>query len=603
MYLLPLLAMVAALAGDIPWNPQLAVAVDSYNRGIEALNQGDPVEAERWFRKALRKEPACGLCADALASSLLRQDRAVEAIDLAVALRERFPEQPSPAITLADATFAAGRFEESITVSEQLLLAHPESWNSLRLLVRGLLRAGDTTRARVALQQASEHHSPEQLACELGKVAIEEGQLEEARQHLDRCRRSDNPAAVSALESRFHLLDGGGSDVDDALAKDADPKLRAVLEANRMLAAGEVEALVERLRAARTAGDLYPETALILGLCEYELGNTEQAIQALEAVFEGETWISVGRDGGLSGVLTANAERAYEENIRMGVARLVMLQAEVGRLTDAQATLARGVTQLGASGELAAAEAYLLAAQERYPEAAEAVVGGLERWPGSSLLISTATFLATNFQQARTPELDRALADAGEWRSLYNGAAELFNAQEYEACSSRIEAAPSFADPLGQRQLAELAYACGSSAMDLAACERWLEPAGGAAGVPPGARYNHALALLRAGRDEQALALLRAAPAPDDDDTLGVPYRSLELEILARRGEIEAALAVLARGQVDALGRSNLGILLYNARRDEEALPLLRSACPELEDTREQARCRELLSELEAAGR
>lgn len=594
-----LILAAAALAGDDSWEPTHEAAAACYNRGVDALTEGDPVTAEQHFRKSLRKDPGCGMCSNALASSLLRQDRPAEAAEVAAALHERFPAEPEPAINLADATFAAERFEDSIAVSEQLLLANPDNWAGLQRLVRGLIRVGDTTRAKAALQQATVHHSSERIACELGKIAVEEDQLGLAERLLERCRQSGEAAAADALASRIHLLGGRSGEANTAIPADVDARSLAVFEAQGMMEAGDYKAAVTMLRRQRQAGQRYPETALLLGLCEYELGNVEEAIEALQEVYEAETWISVGRQGMMFGVLTAKAELAYKENIRLGVARLVQLQVEVGRLDDALATFAHAQAQLGPSGELAAAQVSLLAAQGQPAEAAAVAVSGLEQWPDSTLLLSTATWLATSLPEARSPELDLALAGTGEWRSIYNGAAERFNAGDAAGCVQHIEQAPGFADPEVTATFAQLAHSCATTGADLEAAERWLERAGGAMGVSAGARYNHAVLLARVGQDDAALALLALAAPSEDDPELLQQHRSLVVDIHVGRDDLDAALGALESGPIDALSRFNVGIMLYNAQRQDEALPLLRAACPGITVASEQARCEALVDGLE----
>jgi predicted Zn-dependent protease len=373
-----------------------------------------------------------------------------------------------------------------------------------------------------------------------------------------------------------------------------------LFEAQGMMEAGDYEAAASELRRSRESGEQHPETALLLGLCEYELGNVEAAIEVLEEVFEAETWISVGRQGGLYGVLTAKAAEAHSENVRMGVARLVQLQVEAGRPRDAQATFARAQAQLGPSGELAAAQISLLVAQGQPTDAATLAVSSLEQWPGSSLLLSTATWLATTNPEARTPELDLALASTGEWRSIFNGAVERYNAGDHDGCLQHVEQAPSFADPAVVLDFAQLAYSCATSGGDLSAADRWLEPAGGAVGVQAIPRFNHAVLLDRAGQDQAALALLDAADPPADQPALCEDHRSLVVDIHVRRGDLEVALAALELGPVDPLGRFNVGILLVNAQRVDDALPLLRATCPEIPVASEQVRCQELLERLEA---
>jgi tetratricopeptide (TPR) repeat protein len=601
MSILPLLIIGTALAVEPHWEPGVEGAVDAYNRGVEALEAGDPVVAERQLRKALRKDPGCGMCSYALSSALLRQDRAVEAMVMAAGVCERFPGALEPALLLADAAFAAERFDESIKVSERLLLAHPDSWDSLTILVRGLIRTGDTARARAALQQATAHHGDEQLACELGKVALEEQLTSEARDHLARCQQADLPAVAAALESRILHQEGEHEQAGELLAEDTDPLLIAQYQANALLEAGDHQGAAAILRVSVTARPEDAESAVLLGLCEYHLGDHEAARVALERAFEGKTWITVGSRGGLAGILTASGERAFRQHMREGVARLVMLQAEDGRLKDARETLERAKEEQGPSGELTAAEVQLLCMQERHAEAAAAAVRGLLRWPDSSLLLHTAGYLGTNHPEARSPELERALALAGEWRALYNGAVELQNTGEHASCLARLEAAPAFDEPEAQATIARLAHSCAASAEQLDAAERWLTRAGGAAAVQPYALFNHARLLLGANRLEDALGLIQAAePGPDGDPEAVAYLHSMALDIHVRLGELEPALTLYEQGAADPIASVNLAILLANSQRAVEALPILRQACPGLTEPDERAACEDLLADMEA---
>ncbi len=600
MPILPLLAIAAALAGGEHWEPAEDGAVSAYNLGAEALMQGDPVAAEKHLRKALRRDSGCGMCSGALAAALLYQDRAPEAYALASELMERFPDQLPLARTLAEAAFAIERFEQSIAIAESLLLADPENIDSLRLLAQGLMRTGDTARARAALQQASAHHDPKVLACELGKVELEEGHIEQARQQLVLCRLADQPDALAALESRILTAEGRYEEAAAVLSEDVDPVMSAVLTARRLMQAEDYQGAASLLRQAVQADPHAGEVVVLLGLCELRLGRPEQAMAALETAFEGDTWIRVDRRGGVAGILTASGEQSYLRQVREGASELVVLQLDLASVTEARVTLERVQAKLGASAELAAAELRLLIAEGRYGDAAAAAVVGLQRWPDSSLLLDTADFLGTNHPLARTPELAQALSAAGEWSALYNSVAELNNAGDYAGCLARAREAPAFADPAVQARLARLAHACAAAARDLTAADALIEPAGGPAALEPSARFNHASLLLQLTDDEEGtLALVTAAEPPADNPALGLAFRSLEVDIYARRDALEPALAVLVRGPVDPVARMNIAVLLANVERYAEAVPLLRSACQEQDDELELMRCQSLLAAIE----
>ncbi len=583
MILFVYIAVAVSLASADHWEPA-AGAVRAYNQGVEALERDDPVEAEQKLRKALRRDPECGMCGYALASALLRQDRALEALELAAEVSGRFPSAVDPAVTHADAAFAAERFDESIAVAEGLLLRHPESWESLRILVRGLLRTGDTARARAALQQGAEHHSAECIACELGKVALEEGATEEARAHLDDCRRSENPEAAASLEARVLAAEGRYQEAGAALSDDADPRLSSLLRAHELMEAGSHDEAAELLRESLEHGGDDAETAVLLGLCELQLGRTDQAIVALEQAFEGETWITVGRSGELWGVLTASGERIFHMRMHEGAARLVMLLVAAGREDDARSTLARAQQELGASGELAAAELSLLVAAGRYADGAAEAVRSLERWPESALLLHTASVLGTEHAEARSPELDQALARVGEWRSIHNGAAQLARDGAFQECLDKLQQAPVFDDPQAQARLAQLAHSCASGMGDLEAADRALETLGGLQYAEPWVLVNHAGLLHRDARDDEALAMLRAAGEVGEQGDLGLVRRSLLVAIHSRQQDVDAALAVLEGGAVYPVEQLNLGLALANQQRWAEAAELLREACPQLDE-------------------
>ena len=176
---------------------------------------------------------------------------------------------------------------------------------------------------------------------------------------------------------------------------------------------------------------------------------------------------------------------------------------------------------------------------------------------------------------------------------------DLNNAGDAAGCLARLGEAPPFDDPEVGLRLAVLAHACAAAAADLGAAEAWIEPAGGAAGVDPVARLNHAALLQRDGRDDAALALLTAVGPPGDDAGLAQDFRSLEVDIRTRAGELDAAMAVLGRGPVDPVARINVGVLLANEQRVDEAILLVRTACSELDPGAQRESCEALLGQLE----
>jgi tetratricopeptide (TPR) repeat protein len=599
MPLLPLLVVLTALADSPRWEPGTDAAVQAYNTAVQALERGEPTEAERQLRRALRRDPDCGMCSHALALALMRQDRAAEAFPLAQELHGRFPEEIEAAITYAETAFAAEHFELTIEVAEGLLAEHPERWESLTLLVRGLLRSGDTARARAALQQAGAHHSAERLACQLGKVALEERQLDQARQHLARCREGDDPEAADALEVRVLSMEGRFEEAREVRRDALDPQLALMYEAYGAMRARDFEVAAELLRGGLKDHPNDAEMAVLLGMCELRLGREEQAMAALERAFEAETWINVGSRGGLAGILTASGERTLRLQMREAAAQLAMLQARAGRHQDAAATLARASSEHGLSGELAAAHLELLVAQERWSEAQAVALAELGRWPDSELLVHTASALAIEHEPLRTPALELRLAQAGELGVLFNAAAQASDRGDYAGCLARLEGAPAASDPEAAARVLRLAHACACAAGDLAVSDRLLDQAGGAQGVEPFALVNHANLLLGAQRVDAALALLAAVPPESGDPELDRLRRSLLLSAHVRGGDLPAALAVVEQGSVDPVGRIDLAVMLANEQRYEEALPLLRGACPELADAAERERCEAVQAQIE----
>ncbi len=592
----PLLLLPLAVHAAERWEPTTSGSHGLYTQATEAFEDGDFAGAERLAQKALRRDPDCGVCRHGLAVAVLQQDRAEEALGLATALRERHPQRPEPAVLLADAAFAAGRFDLSVEVAEALLLAEPESWEALRCLIRGLLRTGDLGRARAALQQAETHHSPEVLACERGKLAVEEGDREEARAQLEACRRSDLDAHITALESRVLMMEGRYGEVGAKVQDLDDPYLAIAVRALDQMAAGDYEAAAEGLREAVAAKPEDAFCAVLLGECAYRLGRHQEAMEALEQAFEAEIWIDVAGRGRLVGVLTASAERAFRLNVRVGAARLAMLQARDGRPEDAWATVARAAQAVGPSGELAAAELALLVLEERWEEAREFALEAVNRWPDSVLLWNTVGELSTEHAPLRSSELVAVLNRAGAWQPLYNEAVALHNGGEHAACLERLIVAPSFEDPAAGPKLADLAHHCAVAAGRLDEAQAWLATLGGPTAADPGALVGHAELLRQAGRHDEALALLEVSGS--DDVPLQLALRSMTVEALLQAGELERAREVLAEGPVHGVVRVNLAIALANAQRFAEALVLLEGACAELEGEDVQ-RCETLRGEIE----
>lgn len=601
MALLTLLLITATLAASVHWSPEPDGAVEAYNLAVGALERGEPEVAEQHLRKALRRDPDCGMCGGALAMALLRQDKAPEAYERAAALAELFPNERPLSLTLAQAAFAVERFDESVRVAEALLLQDPGCIDSLNLLAQGLLRLGDTARARAALEQARPHHAPELLACELGKVDVEDGLLEQARAQLVLCRQAGYPLAVSVLESRILTAESRFGEAQEVLVSADVARVSAELGARQLMDQGDYAGAAVVLREVTKNEPHAVEAAVLLGRCELELERPEAAIDALSRAFEAETWVSVNRQGSVSGILTAGGEEAYLEIVHQGVGQLILLQARLGRTQDAQAILARAQAQLEPSGELAAAEVSLLAADGHAVEAAALVLESLARWPESAMLSRAAVDLAEGYPEANSAAMDRALVDLGGWFVPYNAATALFRAHDYTGCVARLDHIAPLEDPESWLLVAQLAHSCAATGGDLVAADRWLATLPG-----PGAAYeqgaaNHALVLLDAGRVDEALGLAVAVPRPQEQAVLERVLLGVELGVMLAREDMDGAQAVVARGPVDPVLRYNLGAMLTNAQRLDEALVHVRAACPELTDPEARTVCEGVLAELEAA--
>ncbi len=179
------------------------------------LRRGRPQEAERWFRRALLRNPlnnnACALLA-ALRARAGDFDRASEWMERAVEIRPRKPEYRQRLVALYD---EAQRPQDAVEALRDWLRLDPGSAERWWELARREHALGRPEQAREALTRArslmldrwQQGTRSAEDALRLGDLAAGVGDLDDARNWYRQARELD--PGLSGLEERLRAVDAG----------------------------------------------------------------------------------------------------------------------------------------------------------------------------------------------------------------------------------------------------------------------------------------------------------------------------------------------------------------------------------------------------------
>jgi Tfp pilus assembly protein PilF len=581
-----------ALAG---WDPA-ARAIADYNRGVDALEVGEVEEAEQRFRTALAIDPSCGTCQAGLGNALFRQRRLTEAevaLDLAA---EAHPTQAQTWANLALVRFALQDFVSARAAAEAGVRSDPADPDVMQALVTVLVRQGDLSSARAALDGARSGMAPGDWACLMGTVEVEARNMTAAVGHLEACKGARDPARAGVLAARLAQgSDALGSTAHVAALVGATTTLR-LTQAVDLFNEGDfagAETLLDQV--LRDSPDNV-SARMVRARCRFERGALDLARADLEGVLKGDTWVDVHRSGAISGILRPQDAVVVGRLIDESAGVLARIQARQGEVELAKLTLLTHRERLGPSAGVVAAEVEILGDAGDNTGAWAAANSGVVQFPNDAGLMLAIGKLAQQHSDglsAPSAALS-ALEGSPRWSDHANLAVAWAKAGRYSACVQQAQGAAGLAGAADQTAMRELAWRCAVGTGDVALADGALAavtPHIARAQLSEVGRANHANLLLEAKRPADAVALLAVAPFADTS----VRTLATAVQLRAHVDLRDWTAAAAAASQREASPQDQVWVAALVGREGQEraARDLLVSACPRLEGD-EAARCVEL---------
>jgi tetratricopeptide (TPR) repeat protein len=186
-----------------------------------AAHAGDETAAEGWLREAVHHHPSAVEVLAGLVESLLRQERAAEALPLLARLDTETLQRPPLLRLHGMALLQAGDFAGAIATLRQFTQVQSDSIEAWFQLGRAQAAAGDTDLARQSLERAvvldSAHEVP-MVWIGLAELELWQGRYDAALAMVVRIRQGF-PQQVAALDVAAKAYRGLGDDAN-ALAAD-----------------------------------------------------------------------------------------------------------------------------------------------------------------------------------------------------------------------------------------------------------------------------------------------------------------------------------------------------------------------------------------------
>jgi Flp pilus assembly protein TadD len=271
-----------------------------YEEGVAAFRAGNFAAAAREFRLALEAQPAAASLHYMLGASLFRLQRLDEAVASLGKAVELAPEEPSYALTLAQARLAAGAPEAAFAVlSERRLASLPaavrDPW--ARGLAAAAERLDDPGKGLAALDAAAKE-APASAALQRarGRAVAAAGRPAEAfaaYSRADELEPGEGDAGRRAVDAAF----AAARSADEAEAKSWYLKAAGLAEAltatdptpdghllagEAWMGAGDYPRARGHFQAAAAAQAAAPLPRYYLGRCAFAEGDAEAALRHLD---------------------------------------------------------------------------------------------------------------------------------------------------------------------------------------------------------------------------------------------------------------------------------------------------------------------------------
>jgi putative PEP-CTERM system TPR-repeat lipoprotein len=256
-----------------------------------AAHAGDETAAEGWLREAVHHHPSAVEVLAGLVESLLRQERAAEALPLLARLDTETLQRPPLLRLHGMALLQAGDFAGAIATLRQFTQVQSDSIEAWFQLGRAQAAAGDTDLARQSLERAvvldSAHEVP-MVWIGLAELELWQGRYDAALAMVVRIRQGF-PQQVAALDVAAKAYRGLGDDAN-ALAADeqalqidyTSERVRRV--AQSLASSGQASRARNLLRDWLVERPDDAEAWATLGALERSDGQQEAALFAYEQV-------------------------------------------------------------------------------------------------------------------------------------------------------------------------------------------------------------------------------------------------------------------------------------------------------------------------------
>ncbi len=276
-----------------------------------------------------------------------------------------------PELKEALAAFARGEYAEAVPRFRRLVASSPEMADAWEHLAQALQQLGRLQEAEEAFRRALEvSGAADHIALGAARLYLEQGRLEEARDHAE-LARGTNPGAAHEVLARIDLAAGQ--------LEEAETHARSALESD----AGLVQAVIVLAQVARRRDDLNGALAELDRAREILTRNREDRPPPGYHFLRGDVLARLER--------AAEAEREFREEIRLYPADarpytgLALLYALQGRNAEAVAALRQLVEQNPTPDAYAAAVETLKVLDP--PSAAALLEYALTRFPESARLL------------------------------------------------------------------------------------------------------------------------------------------------------------------------------------------------------------------------
>ena len=510
MFLLLCALLFAAPKGP-SWGPT-AEQIDLYNTAVGHYNAGDLAEARTAIEQILKVQPDCGSARTIRANILLLTGGAEEALTELQQLSQSFPKEDLVWLTLSQAAFALQNFPLALDAAKETVRLAPSSFEAQRSLNLALVRLGRYDEALAALKVARNRgSSPTSLDCLEVGVLVDQNQTEEAREKMASCERSTDLSLVRFTRSNLALLSGdyqsAAESADAAGAEHIGKQGRAVVLAQ----SGDFAGCVQLLDQVVVEEPANVGARMQRANCLHAASRDVEARADLEQVFGAGTWVTIQKNGNLTGILTYGSEQDFKKYTSEAALLLIELQLEAQDRTAAQATLTSMNQSFPGTDATLAATARVEAATNRDPW--PGLWAAVEQHPGSELLLQTAASLLLTQPQGVPQGLPAEIVKWGSWADLYNLSAYYYNTQKFSDCLTVVEPALDRVEEAHRAALRDVLYSCAAGADDLPRLDTLLAARGSPDGLPAPDLLQHAWLQVKAGRASEARPIWEAACA------------------------------------------------------------------------------------------